>query len=116
MLAIETAVASGTPQRTATGSTASSYRTPRLSTGTYGFRTAIAAVTNATAATELMTPTGSTRALTRRTVLRTQSSDLVATSSRPGRSLSLAVNADDQRNDQDRDDVRDLDHRVDRGA
>ena len=32
-----------------------------------------------------------------------------------GQSLS-AVNRDEQRNDQDRDDVRDLDHRVDRGA
>src|SRR4051794_27920373 len=31
-------------------------------------------------------------------------------------SRTLAVDGDDQRNDQDRDDVRDLDHRVDRGA
>src|SRR5947199_10341607 len=70
MLAIETGIAYARPQTTATGRTAKTYTTPRLSTGTYGLASAMAAVTRATAPALARTPTTiSARRVTGETVM-----------------------------------------------
>src|SRR5215831_14686005 len=75
---------------------ASRKSTARLSTGTCPFRSSMAPVTSASAPAEAATRV---TVFTRATVLR-----------------ELAVDRDQDRDEQDRDDVRDLDHRVDRRA
>src|SRR5262245_49599361 len=112
MLATETTHASAVPQTTAIGRTAKTYRTPRLSTGTYGFRSSIAPVTTATAAALASRPRASL--FISLTVLPRTACDLVAQGDQVAALECSAVNRDDDRGDQDRDDVRDLDYGGDR--
>src|SRR5579884_1536063 len=120
MLATETPAASANPHRTATGIQC--------------FRTAIAALTKTTAPALASRPTTPSLRLAGprsglrmcRTVRRTagsgpkgqtpESSSPRPTCAGAAPSTASAVDGDDQRDDQDRDDVRDLDHRVDRRA
>src|SRR5947209_8227667 len=117
MLAIETATAKPRPHATAIGSTAKTYSTPRLSTGTYGCSASIAPETTTTAPTLARSPT--IRSI--RLMLQRYSAERPV----PGTAFGgtrylprspLTVYRDQHGNDQDRDDVRDLDHRVDRRA
>src|SRR5437764_796393 len=117
MLAIETATAKPRPHATAIGSTAKTYSTPRLSTGTYGCSASIAPETTTTAPTLASSPT--IRSIRRMPQRYSVERPVPGTAFGGARYLArspLTVYRDQHGNDQDRDDVRDLDHRVDRRA
>src|SRR4051794_8175852 len=117
MLATAVADARPIPQSTATGITASSYKTARLRTGTWASSTAIAMLTSATAPVAAGTPTRRSR----RVVISANGTPLPGVGvpgleRGPARRSASAVNRDDEGDDQDRDDVGDFDHRIDRRA